>query len=189
MAETVHEATGVMTPVAQNKGLELRCEIAAGMPLVLLGDPTRVRQVLSNLVNNAIKFTENGGVTVRAEVDRLDQDEAVLRFAVADTGIGMSAAQREVIFEAFRQADGSTTRRYGGTGLGLSISPAPGGSDGRRLWVESEPGGRGSTFFFTIAARGGPTCRTTFGTTCRTTCRTTCATTFSQLASSFRYIG
>ena len=100
-------------------------------------------------MNNAIKFTEHGSVQVRADVDRIDQEEAVLRFAVADTGIGMSAAQREVIFEAFRQADGSTTRRYGGTGLGLSICQRLVALMGGKLWVESEPGA-GSTFFFTV---------------------------------------
>jgi signal transduction histidine kinase len=135
--------------VAQNKGLELRHQTAPGIPLAVLGDPTRLRQVLVNLINNAIKFTGRGSVEVRAAVERLDAAEAVVRFSVADTGIGMSAAQRDVIFEAFRQADGSTTRRYGGTGLGLSISQRLVALMGGQLWVESQPG-RGSTFFFTV---------------------------------------
>ncbi len=152
VAATVHEAVNAQAIVAHNKGLDLRHEIASGMPLVLLGDPTRVRQVLVNLINNAIKFTGHGSVDVRAAVERMDAAETVVRFSVADTGIGMSAAQRDVIFEAFRQADGTTTRRYGGTGLGLSISHRLVELMGGKLWVESEPG-QGSTFFFTVCLK------------------------------------
>jgi len=91
------------------------------MPAALYGDPTRLRQVLMNLINNGIKFTERGRVEVSASVVRTGDKEVVLQFAVSDTGIGMSVSQSAVVFEPFRQADGSTTRRYGGTGLGLSI--------------------------------------------------------------------
>ena len=149
VAAVMDEAVGGQAVVAHNKGLDLRHEIAPGMPLVLLGDPTRLRQVLVNLINNAIKFTMRGSVEVRSTIERMDAAEAVLRFSVADTGIGMSREQREVIFEAFRQADGSTTRRYGGTGLGLSISQRLVVLMGGSLWVESEPG-QGSTFSFTV---------------------------------------
>ena len=149
VAEIVKEAAAVLAVVARNRGIDLNYDVAAGVPLVLLGDPTRLRQVLTNLINNAIKFTEHGSVGVHAAVERMDNEEAVLRFSIADTGIGMSEAQRMVIFEAFRQADGSTTRRYGGTGLGLSICQRLVDLMGGKLWVESEPG-QGSTFFFNV---------------------------------------
>ena len=149
---TVHETVSSMAVVAHNKGLDLRYETEPGMPLALLGDPTRLRQVLVNLLNNAIKFTEHGYVAVRAAVHSLNPEEAVVRFSVADTGIGMSAEQRQVIFEAFRQADGSTTRRYGGTGLGLSICQRLVRLMRGELWVESEPG-QGSTFYFTACLK------------------------------------
>jgi two-component system, sensor histidine kinase and response regulator len=161
VAAIIHEAVSALAVAAHNKGLDLRDEIAPGMPLVLLGDPTRLRQVLVNLISNAIKFTEHGSVEVRAEVqvraeverpgtvEAKNAEEALVSFRVRDTGIGMSAAQRAVIFEAFRQADGSTTRRYGGTGLGLSISQRLVGLMGGGLWVESEPG-QGSAFFFNV---------------------------------------
>jgi two-component system, sensor histidine kinase and response regulator len=149
VAAAVHEAVSVLAVVAHAKNLDLRHTISDNMPLVLLGDPTRLRQVLVNLINNAIKFTESGSVEVGASVERTEVGETVVRFSVTDTGIGMSAAQRGVIFEAFRQADGSTTRRYGGTGLGLSICQRLVQLMGGDMWVESEPG-RGSTFFFNI---------------------------------------
>jgi len=148
----VHEAARALAAVALKKGLILRHEINPEVPLVLLGDEMRLRQVLMNLINNAIKFTEHGVVDVRAVVQRADASEAVVKFSVADTGIGVSAEHREVIFEPFRQADGSTTRRYGGTGLGLSISQRLVSLMGGHLWVESEPGA-GSTFHFTVGLK------------------------------------
>ncbi len=147
VAAAVHEAVSVLAVVAHGKGLDLHHKISDDMPLVLLGDPTRLRQVLVNLINNAIKFTERGSVEVGASVERTEAGESLIRFSVSDTGIGMSAAQRAVIFEAFRQADGSTTRRYGGTGLGLSICQRLVRLMGGDMWVESKPGS-GSTFFF-----------------------------------------
>jgi two-component system, sensor histidine kinase and response regulator len=147
VAAAVHEAVSVLAVVAHGKGLDLHHNISDDMPLVLLGDPTRLRQVLVNLINNAIKFTDRGSVEVGVSVERTEAGESVVRFSVSDTGIGMSAAQREVIFEAFRQADGSTTRRYGGTGLGLSICQRLVRLMGGDMWVESKPGS-GSTFFF-----------------------------------------
>jgi two-component system sensor histidine kinase/response regulator len=119
--------------------------------LVVVADPTRLRQVMLNLLNNAVKFTAKGFVELRASTVSIEGMETVLRFSVSDSGIGLTEAQRLVIFEAFRQADGSTTRRYGGTGLGLSISKRLVEMMGGEIGVESEPG-RGSTFHFTIRA-------------------------------------
>jgi signal transduction histidine kinase len=116
---------------------------------VVVSDPVRVRQVLLNLVNNAIKFTSKGDIAVRCELDRIEETSATLRFSVNDTGIGLTEAQQKVIFEAFRQADGSTTRRYGGTGLGLSISKRLVEMMGGEIGVTSVPGS-GSTFHFTL---------------------------------------
>ena len=152
VAGVVQEAVTAAAVVAAKKGLELRFVIHPNVPHVLLGDPTRLGQVLGNLINNAVKFTEQGSVEVRASVRRMGAIEAEVHFVVADTGIGMSARQAEVIFEAFRQADGSTTRRYGGTGLGLSISQRLASLMGGKLYVESQPG-EGSTFHFTACLK------------------------------------
>jgi len=134
---------------AQKKGLELVSTLAPGIPATLCGDPMRLRQVLTNLIGNAIKFTERGSVRVTVEPEGVAADHAVLRFVVADTGIGIAADKRQAIFEAFTQADNSTTRKYGGTGLGLSICRRLVDLMGGRLWLESEAG-RGSTFYFTV---------------------------------------
>jgi hypothetical protein len=152
IAAVVHEAMSALAVSAEKKGLHLRHEISTGIPPVLLGDPTRLRQVLLNLVNNAIKFTEDGYVEVRASVQRMDPSEAVIKFSVVDTGIGMSTQQTEAALEAFCQADGSITRRYGGTGLGLSISRRLVSLMGGELWVESQPG-EGSKFHFTVGLK------------------------------------
>src|SRR5579875_254873 len=144
----VEQSLRTLDFLAQHKGLELRREIASDVPPVVIADPVRLRQVILNLVNNAIKFTSKGFVAVQVSLDHYEQHEAVLRFTVADSGIGLTAEQQKVIFEAFRQADGSTTRRYGGTGLGLSISRRLVEMMGGRIWVESEPG-VGSRFCFT----------------------------------------
>jgi two-component system sensor histidine kinase/response regulator len=148
----VVQALKALEIVALEKGLNLRHEVSRDIPEVLVGDPTRLRQVLVNLISNALKFTERGSVEIRVMVERLHASEAMIKFSVADTGIGMSPHQRSIIFEAFRQADGSTTRRYGGTGLGLAISQQLASLMGGDLWVESEPG-RGSTFHFTVLLR------------------------------------
>lgn len=136
--------------MAQKKGLELSHDIAPEIPLILLGEPTRLRQVLINLLSNAIKFTDRGFVEVSAAIDRVQGDAVVLRFSVRDSGIGISEEQRAVIFEAFRQADSSTTRRYGGTGLGLAICQRLVRLMGGELSVQSQPG-QGSTFTFTTS--------------------------------------
>jgi signal transduction histidine kinase/ActR/RegA family two-component response regulator len=135
-------------PTAERKGLLLRVTVAAGVPNLLLGDGMRIRQVLSNLVNNAIKFTRDGEVAI--DVDCTGAGGLwECRFAVRDTGIGIPAAEQEKIFEKFRQVDASTTRQYGGTGLGLSISRHLARLMGGELTVESEPG-KGSTFLFRV---------------------------------------
>ena len=135
---------------AEQKGLELACDVPAHVPDDLVGDPGRLRQVVVNLVGNAIKFTEQGEVVVRVEPAEAggESDDVTLHFSVTDTGIGIPQEQQQAIFEAFTQADASTTRRYGGTGLGLAISAQLVRLMGGRIWVESEPE-RGSTFHFT----------------------------------------
>ncbi len=148
IAVLVEEIGQTLELLARNKGLELRRGVSDDMPYALVGDPVRLRQVLLNLVNNAIKFTPRGFVKVHAALESVEKDQAVVRFSVTDSGIGLTEAQQKVIFEAFRQADGSTTRRYGGTGLGLSISKRLVELMGGELRVESRPG-EGSTFSFT----------------------------------------
>jgi two-component system sensor histidine kinase/response regulator len=107
---------------AHEKGLELISDIHSEVPDRLIGDPVRLRQVVTNLVGNSIKFTSVGEIVLSVTVDSLDRHNCLLHFAVRDTGIGISPAKLSVIFEAFSQADGSITRKYGGTGLGLTIS-------------------------------------------------------------------
>jgi len=139
---------------AELKGLELACRIATDVPEVVIGDPTRLRQVIINLVGNAIKFTERGEVVVSIQGESQTPEEVMLHFAVVDTGIGIPEDKRQSIFDAFAQVDSSTTRKHGGTGLGLSISYQLVAMMGGRIWVESEVG-KGSTFHFT--ARFGTT--------------------------------
>jgi signal transduction histidine kinase/CheY-like chemotaxis protein len=148
------EALKVLAPPAFEKGLELLCDVDEDVPEVVMGDPTRLRQILLNLSGNAIKFTGKGEVAVRVRTESASEQEAVLRFEVADTGIGIPANRQVSIFEAFAQADGSTTRKYGGTGLGLTICSRLVGLMGGSIGVSSEPG-RGSRFFFTVAMRIG----------------------------------
>ena len=135
---------------AHQQGLELICDISAEVPAGVVGDSTRIQQVLRNLVTNALKFTERGHVLVAVREESRAASSTQLHFSVTDTGIGIPADKHHAIFEAFRQADGSTTRRFGGTGLGLTISATLVRLMGGRIWVESEPGA-GSTFHFTVA--------------------------------------
>jgi PAS domain S-box-containing protein len=137
-----------LAPRAHQKGLEIAYTVSPDAPRGLLGDPSRLRQILVNLIGNAIKFTERGEVSARATVDSRAGDTIVMHFCVADTGIGIPPEQQQFIFEAFSQADSSTTRKYGGTGLGLAISSSLVEMMGGGIWVESEVG-RGSEFHFT----------------------------------------
>ena len=139
------EVVNQLKPMANNKGLRLTLEMDDALPLVL-ADSQRLRQVVINMVSNALKFTEKGGITIQCSLlERYD----MLRIAVSDTGIGISPAALDYIFEAFRQADGSTTRRFGGTGLGLTIARKLIELQGGEVFVESTVG-RGSTFSFTL---------------------------------------
>ncbi len=133
---------------AGRKGLELACEIPTTVPEMVHGDPTRLRQIVTNLVGNAIKFTEQGEVRLEVEVVEHGMETVLLQFTVRDSGIGIPKEKQESIFEAFSQGDSSTTRRYGGTGLGLTVSARLVALMGGRIWVESESGA-GSRFSFT----------------------------------------
>ncbi len=133
---------------AYDKGLELIHRVAPEAPAVMQGDPGRLRQILVNLIGNAIKFTETGTVAVQVMPGVAREAETLLHFSVTDTGIGIPTEKRKAIFQAFTQADGSTTRRYGGTGLGLAISAQLVEMMGGRFWLESKTG-KGSTFHFT----------------------------------------
>ncbi|MGC1483687.1 MAG: response regulator [Candidatus Acidiferrum sp.] len=134
---------------ADEKGLELLCEVAPEVPEVVRGDSSRLRQIIVNLVGNAIKFTDKGEIAVKVEVEAKEGPDIVCRFTVADTGIGISEDKRKLVFEPFSQADSSTTRKYGGTGLGLTISTRLVQMMGGKIWVESELG-HGSQFHFTV---------------------------------------
>ena len=136
-------------PRADHKGLELACHVLADVPDHLIGDPTRLRQIVINLAANAIKFTERGEVVIRVKKVAQTETEAVLHFAVSDTGIGVPPEKQKTIFDAFTQVDGSTTRKYGGTGLGLTISSQLVELMGGKMTLESELS-KGSTFQFTI---------------------------------------
>ena len=145
--ETVEDAIKLLALRASEKGLELACHIAADVPDVVLGDAGRLRQVLLNVIGNAVKFTAEGEVVLEVRVESIADDRVTLHFSVRDTGIGIPREMQRHIFQAFTQADVSTTRRYGGTGLGLAIALRLVELMGGRIWVESEVG-RGSTFHF-----------------------------------------
>jgi two-component system sensor histidine kinase/response regulator len=134
---------------ADEKGLELLCEIAPEVPEIVSGDSNRLRQVIVNLVGNAIKFTNAGEVALRVSVDAEEGSDRILHFVVSDTGIGIAPEKQALIFQPFAQADNSTTRKYGGTGLGLTISMRIVGIMGGKMWVESEVGS-GTKFHFTV---------------------------------------
>jgi PAS domain S-box-containing protein len=148
LRETVGDAAKLLALRAAEKGIELACHIRPDVPEVLLGDAGRLRQVLLNVMGNAVKFTARGEVVLRVSVQTVSADRVTLHFAVSDTGIGIPQDKLPDIFRAFTQADSSTTRRYGGTGLGLAIVVRLVELMGGRVWVESTEG-QGSTFFFT----------------------------------------
>ncbi len=145
--DTVEDSVKLLAPRADQRGLELSCRIAPDVPDALMGDAGRLRQVILNLVGNAIKFTDAGEVAVDVSVDERSTDDVRLRFSVRDTGIGIPEDKQWEIFGAFVQADASTTRRFGGTGLGLTISTQLVEMMDGRMWLESVPG-QGSTFHF-----------------------------------------
>jgi PAS domain S-box-containing protein len=167
LSEILGDTMKALAIQAHGKGIELAYRIRPRVPALLSGDPDRLRQIIVNLVGNAVKFTEAGEVVVDVQSESSLDDEVVLHFAVADTGIGIPQDKQEAIFEMFEQAETSMTRRFGGSGLGLAICSRLVELMGGRIWVESEVG-RGSTFHFTArfgAARGestrGPAVRAT----------------------------
>ena len=157
LRDCVESALDLVAPAARGKGLELACAIDPAAPEVLAADSTRLRQVLINLLGNAVKFTEQGEVVVTVDVlapePGADPARHTLQFSVADTGLGIPPERHGCLFRSFSQVDASTTRRFGGTGLGLAISKRLSELMGGRMWVESAGiPGQGSTFRFTIRA-------------------------------------
>ena len=148
LSECVEATLKTFALRSEEKGLELVYEVEARVPEIVEGDPGRLRQILTNLVGNAIKFTEKGEVAVTVQTEDVQDEDDVLRFTVADTGVGIPEEKLKLIFDPFSQADSSTTRKYGGTGLGLTISSRLAEMMGGKIWVESEIG-RGTKFHFT----------------------------------------
>lgn len=148
LSSLVFEAVRTQAVAAHKKGLEVIVSVAPNVPARVIGDPTRVRQVISNLVGNAVKFTAHGDISVEVSVEERATASVLLRFAVRDTGIGIPLSRQSAIFEAFSQADDSTTRRYGGTGLGLTICAHLVQMMSGKVWLDSVEG-QGSCFYFT----------------------------------------
>ncbi|HEV2381880.1 MAG TPA: PAS domain S-box protein [Terriglobia bacterium] len=156
LADSLAETMRILSLRAEQKGLELVCDVHAEVPATVRGDPTRLRQIVINLVGNSIKFTERGEIALSVELISIEEDRVELHFIVTDTGIGISPDKQTSIFEAFSQADTSTTRKYGGTGLGLTICARLVAMMGGRIWVKSELG-EGSQFHFTLRLGAGMT--------------------------------
>jgi two-component system sensor histidine kinase/response regulator len=148
LRESLGDALKPLSLLADQKDLELACDFRSDVPDSVVGDPTRLRQVVLNLVGNAVKFTERGEVVLKVELESRDEQGILLHFSVRDTGIGIPADKQQTIFESFTQVDGSMSRKYGGTGLGLTISARLIEMMGGKISVESEYG-KGSTFHFT----------------------------------------
>ncbi len=155
LRETIGETLKSLALRAHSKQLELAWHAEAGIPESLRGDAGRLRQIIVNLVGNAIKFTEQGEIELGIQLERELEDQVELHFSIRDTGIGIQAGKLQAIFDAFTQADMTTTRRFGGTGLGLTISKSLVELMNGRIWVESQPG-IGSTFHFTALLAKGP---------------------------------
>ncbi|MEN9481354.1 MAG: hypothetical protein RLZZ298_2749 [Pseudomonadota bacterium] len=153
LLDTVLEAARVLAVGAHKKGLELVVDVHPEVPQRVIGDPTRLRQVVMNLIGNAIKFTERGAVVLEATVDKAVSGSFFIKFAVRDTGMGIALDKQQAVFEAFSQADVSTTRRFGGTGLGLAICARLVQLMDGRIWLESAEG-QGSIFYFTARLGG-----------------------------------
>jgi signal transduction histidine kinase/DNA-binding response OmpR family regulator len=151
VADCVDQVVDLMKPLAHKKKLELMSDISPDIPMEILQDESRLRQVLMNLVNNAIKFTDNGEVLIHAETINREGEFVQIKFSVKDTGIGIDPSNTEKIFQSFYQADSSTVKKYSGSGLGLAICKSLVQEMGGRIWVESKPGA-GSTFSFTVIA-------------------------------------
>ncbi len=152
IAEVIAQAMKAQALRAHEKQLELAYQVSSLVPEKLIGDPARLRQIIVNLVGNAIKFTPQGEVVLQVQPEAESEDKVQLHFSITDTGIGVAKEKQDVIFQAFAQADSSTTRKYGGTGLGLAICSRLVGMMDGRIWVESEEG-RGSKFQFTARFR------------------------------------
>jgi PAS domain S-box-containing protein len=150
LRKTLDQTLKSLAVRAHQKGIELINRLDSEVPDLIIGDPVRLTQIIVNLIGNAIKFTEKGEIVVHARKEAEDGGEINLRFTVSDTGIGIPEDRQKAIFEAFTQADGSSTRKYGGTGLGLSISSQLVAMMGGQIWVQSRPG-EGSTFGFTAS--------------------------------------
>jgi two-component system sensor histidine kinase/response regulator len=147
--ESLEETVRTFGARAAEKGLELICDISSDVAQTFVGDPTRLRQVVVNLLGNAIKFTDRGEVVLHVEMKEAQDGHVLLHFAIRDTGIGIAEDKQKLIFQAFAQADSSPSRNYGGTGLGLTISTRLVEMMGGSIWLESKPG-QGSTFHFTV---------------------------------------
>ena len=148
LTETLDETIGMLFLKADTKGLKLACSYSPEMGRIFIGDPNRLRQIVTNLVNNAIKFTDSGKIDVGVRQESETAEGVLLHFTVSDTGVGIAKEQQDLIFDSFSQADLSATTRESGTGLGLAISKQLVRMMAGRIWVESEIG-RGSTFHFT----------------------------------------
>lgn len=149
LREVVESAADIIIPQVQAKSLTFSVNVSPQTPTLIIGDPLRLRQVLVNLMNNAVKFTEQGEIAVMVDQKERRGDGVLLSFEITDTGIGMDTAQKDRVFESFSQADNSTTRKYGGTGLGLAITRQLVNMMGGDVWVDSAPD-QGSTFGFTL---------------------------------------
>jgi signal transduction histidine kinase len=154
LRKPIEEVMKAFTIKAHDKRLELVSKVDSSVPTSVVGDPTRLRRVLTNLVGNALKFTEQGEIVVEVRKEAECDDSGVFHFSIRDTGVGIPHEKQQMIFDAFSQADSSPARKFGGTGLGLTISNRLVDLMGGRIWVESKLG-RGSTFHFTVRLKLG----------------------------------